>query len=121
MFTLASFLGAELVPHAPMLGALVATMAIFLPGFLLLLAFQGSWLSLAESPRIAGVAAAVNAAVVGLLLAALYDPVYKSAVTADWHVALVIVGLFLLRWLKVNVAALAALFMIAGVLSLYLN
>ena len=74
MFTLASFLGAELVPHAPMLGALVATMAIFLPGFLLLLAFQGSWLSLAESPRIAGVAAAVNAAVVGLLLAALYDP-----------------------------------------------
>ena len=121
MFTLASFLGAELVSHAPMLGALVATMAIFLPGFLLLLAFQGSWLSLAESPRIAGVAAAVNAAVVGLLLAALYDPVYKSAVTADWHVALVIVGLFLLRWLKVNVAALAALFMIAGVLSLYLN
>ena len=114
MFTLASFLGAELDDQAPFLGALVATIAIFLPGFLLLLAFQRSWLNLSQHPRAAGVSSAMNAAVVGLLLAVLYDPVFKSAISADWHVASVLAGIFCLRVLKLNVAILVALFVSLG-------
>ena len=117
MFTLASFLGAEMVEQAPLLGALLATLAIFLPGFLLLLAFQASWLTVSQEPRVAGISGAINAAVVGLLLAALYDPVFKSAVTADWHIAAAIVGLFLLRVLKLNVALLVAMFLGVGLVS----
>lgn len=46
MFTLATFLGAELTPQMALPGALLATLAVFLPGFLLVLSLQGAWESL---------------------------------------------------------------------------
>jgi len=114
MFTLASFLGAALTGDSPIGGAAVATAAIFLPGFLLVLAFHDSWHRLAPVPRVAGAAAGVNAAVVGLLLAALYDPVIVSGITSDVDVGLAIAGFFALRILGLKVALLVVGFALAG-------
>ncbi len=51
MFTLATFLGANILIEAPLLGALIATSAIFLPGFLLILALQGVWQKWVYQPK----------------------------------------------------------------------
>ena len=116
MFTLGSFLGAELMSDQPLLGALLATVAIFLPGFLLVLALQGSWETLANQPKVSGAIAGINAAVVGLLLSVLYSPVFISAVIAPLDMALVIAGFFALRGLKLPVIAVVFGFAVAGVL-----
>ena len=103
MFSLAAYLGAVLVPASPWLGALTATLAIFLPGFLLLLGVMESWQWLSFRPALAGAVAGINAAVVGLLLAALYQPVWVSAVHGVLDLVLVAVGFWLLRSGKVPV------------------
>ena len=117
MFTLAAYLGAELGGASPIIGAFVATLAIFLPGFLLLLAFHDAWHGLMANNRVAGAAAGINAAVVGLLIAALYDPVFISGVTDAVDMAFVVLGLFLIRVIKINLALLVILFMASGFLS----
>ena len=65
MFSLASYLGAVLLPSSPWLGALIATLAIFLPGFLLVLGLMEGWQWLSSRPALAGAVAGINAAVVG--------------------------------------------------------
>ncbi|WP_371187489.1 chromate efflux transporter [Thalassotalea maritima] len=116
MFTLASFLGAHSFAQAPFMGSLVATLAIFLPGFLLVLALQGAWQSISAKPRVAGAVVAINAAVVGLLLSALYSPVFTLAVVSNLHMALVATGLLLLRVLKLPIGILVVVFALAGIL-----
>ena len=99
MFSLAAFLGADLVPEAPAAGALLATAGIFLPGFLLVLALQSAWEALAARPRIMGLVAGVNAAVVGLLLAAWVNPVALAAINGWLDAVLALAGWVLLwRW-----------------------
>ncbi|MCP5153371.1 MAG: chromate efflux transporter [Ectothiorhodospiraceae bacterium] len=94
MFTLAAFLGARLDGGAGGIGgALLATGAIFLPGFLLLAGALPLWSALASRPGAARAVAGVNAAVVGLLGAALYDPVWTSAVRGPVDVAIALAGL----------------------------
>nr|WP_238427587.1 chromate efflux transporter [Aeromonas hydrophila] len=116
MFTLATYLGAQLLPATPVGGALLATLALFLPGFLLLWAMGPCWQSWLARPRLAGAVAGINAAVVGLLLAALYQPVWQSAVLAPTDLALAAVGFYLLRGLKLPILALATLLMVATLL-----
>ena len=79
-----------------MLGALIATLAIFLPSMLLLIAVMPVWAKQAANPKARGAVAAINAAVVGLLAAAFYDPVWTHGISGP--------GTFVLA-----VAALAAL------------
>jgi chromate transporter len=97
MFTLAAYLGARL-PGAEggALGATVAVGAIFLPGFLLIAGVLPLWRAIAGHPVAARAIAGVNAAVVGLLGAALYDPVWTSAVRGAADVAIALVGFGLL-------------------------
>lgn len=121
MFALAAFLGAELLPNSPLLGALIATAGVFLPGFLLVLSLQGAWESLAAKPKIAGAAWGINAAVVGLLLSALYQPVFISAVFAPTEMALVILGFFALRTIKVPIVFLVLGFGVIGLVLHKLN
>ena len=97
MFTLAAFLGAELHPANPWLGALIATFGVFLPGFLLILALQGAWQRLSTQPRLSGAVAGLNAAVVGLLIAALYQPVFTQGIHTPIDMAAVLLGFTLLR------------------------
>jgi len=102
MFTFATYIGYGL-SDTPILGALVATLGIFLPGFLLLLGVLKNWQQLAAKPAISGAVSGVNAAVVGLLLAALYQPVFISAVSEPIDIALFIAGFYLLKKLNVSI------------------
>lgn len=116
MFTLATYLGAQLLPASPVGGALLATLALFLPGFLLLWAMGPCWQSWLARPRLTGAVAGINAAVVGLLLAALYQPVWQSAVLVPTDLALAAIGFYLLRGLKLPILALATLLVVATLL-----
>lgn len=81
LFTFASYLGMLLVP-APngIAGAVVVLCALFLPGFLLLIAALPYWEQLRGLPKARSAMQGANAAVVGVLGAALYSPVFTSAV-----------------------------------------
>jgi chromate transporter len=97
MFTLAAYLGARL-PGAEggIVGASVALAAIFLPGLLLQAGVLPLWRAIAGRPAAARAIAGVNAAVVGLLGAALYDPVWTSAVRGPLDLAIGLAGFALL-------------------------
>jgi len=89
--------------------ALLAT--IFLPGALILAAALPFWESLRRRPGVRNMVAGVNAAVVGILLAALYDPVWAGAILnkADFGLALALFGLLVYaRWSPVWVVLAAA-------------
>lgn len=117
MFTLATYLGYQLLPGAPILGALIATAGVFLPGFLLLLGVLKNWQALAAQPALSGAINGVNAAVVGLLLSALYQPVFSSAVHSGVDFALVVIGFALLRLIRLPIMALVGLAIVAGIVS----
>lgn len=80
LFSLAAFLGTVAAVPGPISGALLATLAIFLPAFLLVTGVLPFWLRLRSNAACRKALAGVNAAVVGLLGAALYDPVFVTAV-----------------------------------------
>lgn len=63
-----------------------------------------------------GAVTGINAAVVGLLLAALYQPVWQSAVLAPTDLALAAIGFYLLRVVKLPIPAIAALLVMAAIL-----
>ena len=116
MFTLATYLGATLLPAEPLTGALLATFGIFLPGFLLIYGLQNTWETLTQNPKVAGGAAAINAAVVGLLVSALYNPVFVSAVTQPLDLIIVVFGFLALRIMKLPMTALVVVMSAIGVL-----
>lgn len=120
MFTFATYIGYQLLPTTPITGALIATLAVFLPGFLLLLGVLKNWQSLAQNPSISGAVSGVNAAVVGLLVAALYQPVFISAVISPLDISLVLVGFYLLKQHKLPIIWLVSFFIITGLMAGYL-
>ncbi|WP_215145580.1 chromate efflux transporter [Exiguobacterium qingdaonense] len=77
LFTFASYLGTA-IDGVP--GGLLATVAIFLPAFLLILGALPYWDALRHNPKVAGALIGVNAAVVGILIAAFYSPIFTSTV-----------------------------------------
>jgi chromate transporter len=110
LFTFAAFLGAVSSGHpAGMTGALIAIVAIFLPSFLLVGAALPLWGDLRAFAPMRRAMAGINAAVVGILLAALYDPVWTSAVHTGRDFALVVVALVLLGWWRVPSWAVVAI------------
>jgi chromate transporter len=101
LFTFAAFLGAAM-SAAPggWIGGLLCLVAIFLPSFLLVLGVLPFWSRLRGQRGVQAALAGVNAAVVGLLLAALYDPLWTTAVR-DWRdAAWVVAGVAGLMWAK---------------------
>jgi chromate transporter len=91
LFTFAAYLGAIVEPGpGGLLGATIALLGIFLPGMLLLLGVLPFWDRLRRHAGARAAMAGTNAAVVGILGAALYHPVWTSAVAspADFAVAL---------------------------------
>lgn len=87
LFTFAGYLGTVM---AGWQGALIATIAMFFPSFLLVLGTLPFWNALRRRPAFQAALMGINAAVVGILLAALYDPVWTSAIKgpADFALAL---------------------------------
>jgi chromate transporter len=100
LFTFSAYLGAAVAPYGAALPwACVALLFMFLPGLLIALAGLPVWLWLGHHPTARAALAGVNAAVVGVLGAALYDPIWRSAVGNGRDVAIALVGLLLLeRW-----------------------
>jgi len=97
LFTFAAYLGVVMnVPPGGLAGAALALVALFLPGFLLMVGAFPFWANLRASAAMQSTLAGVNAAVVGLLLAALYRPVFTSAVFDVRDFAFVLAALALL-------------------------
>ena len=97
LFTFAGYLGAVQGPEPNGVpGAAIALVAIFLPGLLLVVGMAPFWTQLRARPGSAAVLAGVNAAVVGLLAAALYRPLLTTAVGDAVDVAVVVAALLLL-------------------------
>jgi chromate transporter len=97
LFAFAAYLGAVAgAPPAGAAGALVALVAIFLPGMLALTGALPFWRALRALVPAQAAMRGVNAAVVGLLGAALYDPVWTSAVRAPADFAVAATGFVLL-------------------------
>ena len=114
IFTFAAYLGAVGGP-APngVAGAALCLVAIFLPGLLLVAGALPFWDALRRRPAAQAAMRGTNAAVVGLLAAALYDPVWTSAILGPRDFALALVGFVLLTvwrapsWLAVTTLAAA--------------
>lgn len=112
LFTFSSYLGAIAWggPNA-WIGAGIAVIAIFLPSFLLVTGALPFWDLLRARVDFQAALRGINAAVVGILLAALYDPVWTSAILApeDFALGLVLFGLLVFwkrpPWMVVIVAA----------------
>lgn len=120
MFTLAAFLGAAALPDAPAAGAAAALAGIFLPGFALLLAVLPAWSRLVRGRHAGPAMAGVNAAVVGLLAAALYDPVWTTGVAGPVDAAIALAGFALLAFARLPPLAVVAGCLAATVLATWL-
>jgi len=109
MFSLAAFLGARLDHgHGGAVGAGVSLISIFLPGLLLISGVLPFWNRLASHAGVARSMAGVNAAVVGLLAAALYDPLWLSAVHGPSDFAIALVGFILMMVARAPALAVVA-------------
>ena len=85
LFTFAAYIGAVINGWQ---GGLFATFAIFLPAFLLILGTLPFWDALRSNPKIKGALIGVNASVVGILIAALYNPIWTSSINKPIDFAL---------------------------------
>jgi chromate transporter len=117
LFTFAAYVGASnAYMLSPALGGLVATVFIFTPGLLLAVAGASLWSHLLRYRNLRAALAGVNAAVVGILGAALYDPVWTSAIRDGTDAAIAITGVMLLqRWAVAPVVVLVWCVMSSGV------
>ncbi|TMU87596.1 chromate transporter [Bacillus sp. BHET2] len=96
LFTFAAYIGAEINGWQ---GGLLATVAIFLPAFLLILGTLPFWDSLRRNPKVKGALMGVNAAVVGILISAFYQPIWTSSIltTIDFAFAAILFSM-LVYW-----------------------
>jgi len=112
LFTFAAYLGAVMGPPPNgWAGAGICLIAIFLPSFLLVIGALPFWEELRRRAAAQAALAGVNAAVVGLLLAALYNPVWTAGITSAGDFALAVAAFLLLfmwqtpPWLVVALCA----------------
>ncbi|WP_079218153.1 chromate efflux transporter [Herbaspirillum robiniae] len=113
LFTFAAFLGASMtVGPSGIAGGVLCLLAIFAPSFLLVAGSIPFWNALRCNPRMQAALAGINSAVVGMLLAALYHPVWTSAIHAPSDFALALAAFVALvfwrvpPWLVVVLSAL---------------
>ena len=112
LFTFAAYLGAIMEPEPNgIAGAGIALVAVFLPGLLLLVGALPFWDALRARPAALAAMRGSNAAVVGILGAALYHPVWTGAILAAQDFALALTGFLLLTvwkappWMAVALCA----------------
>lgn len=120
LFTFAAFLGAAATPpFGGAIGAVIALVAIFLPGLLLQTAALPFWGAFRGKPAAQSAMRGINAAVVGILAAALYSPVWTSAVLGPADFAIALAGFVLLIAWKMQPLFVVVLMAAANVLLTY--
>lgn len=96
LFTFAAYLGAMINGIS---GAIIATIAIFLPAFLLIIGTLPFWNAMRTNQKVQSALTGINAAVVGILLAALYNPLWTTAILSPVDfVMLMILFIMLVFW-----------------------
>lgn len=101
LFTFAAYLGAAMSPEpAGFWGGMLCLVAVFLPAFLLVVGALPFWEALRRRSSVQSALCGVNAAVVGVLLAALYDPVWTSSIHSTKDMALALAAFALLMFWK---------------------
>jgi chromate transporter len=115
LFTFAAYLGTAMAPRPNgWLGGLICLVAIFLPSFLLLIGALPFWNDLRSQSAAQSGLKGINAALVGLLLAALYTPIWTSSIARPFDFAAALVAFLLLvfwrvpPWVVVVLGALVA-------------
>ncbi len=115
LFTFAAYLGVLTSGGVgPVAGAVIALVAIFLPGFLLLIGVLPFYSQLGAKPKAQAMMRGVNAGVLGILTAALYDPVFTSSIHTSLAFVLALLGFVLLTvckltpWLVVLISVILA-------------
>jgi chromate transporter len=118
LFTFAAYLGAVMYP-APngLTGAIIALVALMLPGLLIVYGMLPFWDALRTRPAAQAAMRGTNAAVVGILGAALYNPVWTSAILTARDFALALGGFLLLTVWRMPPWVVVALLAVAGALS----
>lgn len=97
LFTFAAYLGTVMKGWQ---GGVVATIAVFLPAFLLILGALPFWDRLRKNPKIKGAIMGVNAAVIGILISAFYFPIWTSSILAPTDFALAAILFSMLAYWK---------------------
>ncbi len=101
LFTFSAFLGGSMTQSpSGWLGGMICLLAIFAPSFLLVMGALPFWESLRQNLRTRAALSGINAAVVGLLLAALYQPVWTSAIVEAKDFGLALIALVALMFWK---------------------
>jgi chromate transporter len=120
LFTFAAYLGAAGEPQPNgAIGVAIALVAIFLPGILIVLAALPFWRQVRGNDTAQAAMRGANAAVVGILALALYDPVFTSAVLSPRDFALALAGFVaLVSWKTPPLVVVVALAAAGGVISL---
>jgi chromate transporter len=115
LFTFAAYLGAVMHgPFAGWTGGLALLVVIFVPAALLLIGALPFWDALRQRDAVQSAMAGVNAAVVGILLAALYDPVWTSAIRGRADFATALAAFALLVYARVSPLVVVLLAAAAG-------
>jgi chromate transporter len=121
LFAVAAYLGAASAPASASLPwAVLALLAMFLPGLLLSLVGLSLWSRFARAPTALAMLAGINAAVVGLLAAALYNPIALTAIHSAFDAGVAVTGFGLLQWRRVPPILVAALCVAASLVMLRL-
>lgn len=113
LFTFASFIGSEI---AGIGGGIVATIAIFLPAFLLLFGVLPFWDNFKNNSYAIGFLKGISAGVVGILISAFYNPIWKTTIQSELDFALASIMFALLmhyNWPSWSIVLLGLLFGIA--------
>lgn len=117
LFSIGAYLGAAMdEPPNGLAGAAIGLVAIFLPTFLLVVGVVPFWDALRRRRLVRAALTGVNAGVVGLLAAALYDPVWISTVTSPVAFAVVLTAFLLLAGWRINPVIVVALCAVIGAL-----
>lgn len=116
LFAFAAYLGVRIaVPPHGIAGAVLGIVAIFLPGFLILLGTLPFWNVLRQRVGAQATVRGVNAAVVGLLAAALYDPLWTHSVGSIWDFFVALAGFLMLTVWRTPPIAVVILSALAGI------
>ena len=116
LFTFAAYLGAVMTPLGSLYGAGLALVMIFLPGMLLVVAVLPCWNRFRRWNNAQALMRGANAAVVGILGAALYQPVWTSTILGPYEFALALTGFLLLSVWKLPAWAVVLILASGGII-----